>query len=183
MRGYIRHKDTQTRRYTDTLTHTTHRHTEETEDTQRPKTHIHTDTQTHRHTRHTRHTDPHRHTDTQTQKTQMTAKMPKHTHTLRHTRARHTESIGFSQKLAAVTHDVFFCVGLNTECLHMNESCHTYEWVMSHTWMSLAYIQINYFYIWRLQQKNKNSTKICGKNEDNTIWASHVYTWMSRAYI
>ena len=32
----------------------------------------------------------------------------------------------FWQKLAAVTHDVFF-MGLNTECLNMNESCHIYE--------------------------------------------------------
>jgi len=35
---------------------------------------------------------------------------------------------------------VWVCICQGVTCVHVNESCHTYEWVMSHIWRSLTHI-------------------------------------------
>jgi len=50
---------------------------------------------------------------------------------------------------------------------HMNESCHTYEWVMSHIWMS--HVSHSIPHIWMRHASHMNESR-------------HTHTWMSRVY-
>jgi len=104
----------------------------------------------------------------------------------------------FWQKSAAVTHDVFL-MRLNTECLHMHESCHMYEWVMCTYKSNMSACEgVNKIVLSKISRQNSaavahdvawvTSTYVAWVastsvvREDINIWASRVNTWMSNAY-
>ena len=67
---------------------------------------------------------------------------------------------------------------------HMNESCHTYEWVMSHIWMSPVIVMNDISHIWMSHVSHMNES--CHTYEWHySHKQSHciLYIWMTLSYM
>jgi len=63
---------------------------------------------------------------------------------------------------------------------HMNESCHTYEWVMSHIWMShVTHMRWGMPHKWMRHATHMNESRPRIKKVMTHTWGVMSHTWMS----